>query len=133
VVLGWEADIQGTDQSRDTIVGPFAFDSRITYFGTVRGRLGYAPANWLIYATGGFAYGGIEHDVTFNGVTASTSKTRTGWTVGGGVEWMFMPRWSAKVEYLYLDTGDINNTVLGVPVTTQLRDNVVRAGVNYHF
>ena len=105
----------------------------ITYFATVRGRIGYAPGNWMVYATGGWAYGEFRSEATRYGVTASLANSRSGWTVGGGLEWMFAPRWSAKLEYLYLDTGSFDSTVFGVPITGQLNDNVVRVGVNYHF
>jgi outer membrane immunogenic protein len=138
-VLGIEADIQGTDQSRETAVGTnlgrVTFRDQLTWFGTVRARLGYAPGPWLFYVTGGLAYGEFDSDVTFRGVTTTlASEIRTGWTVGGGVEWMFAPQWSAKLEYLYIDTGDFDTTVPGLgPVTARLTDNVVRVGVNYHF
>ena len=85
--------------------------------------------------------------------TASVNPTSTGWTAGGGLEWMFWPNWSAKVEYLYYDLGPVsatlgpvsglNFTVFAVPgslgfanltnVSTRVTGNIVRAGVNYHF
>ena len=68
----------------------------LPWFGTVRGRAGYlVTPTLLLYGTGGFAYGGVE--------AFQRSNTSTGWTAGGGVEWMFMPHWTAKLEYLYVD------------------------------
>ena len=66
----------------------------------------------------------------------SGSKDYSGWTIGGGVEWAFYNRWSAKLEYLYIDFGD-GPTVAVSPtlniVSGKLTDNIVRAGLNYKF
>ncbi len=101
----------------------------LPWFGTVRGRAGYlVTPTFLIYGTAGFAYGDVQ--------AWSYSNTRTGWTAGGGVEWLFAPHWSAKAEYLYVDldsngqTGNLGWT-WGNRFHPQL--NVVRVGVNYHF
>ena len=64
--------------------------------------------------------------------------TKTGWTAGGGVEWAFLPNWSAKVEYLYTDLSGNNNNGFNWGwglnnVNNHTRFNTVRAGVNYHF
>jgi outer membrane immunogenic protein len=134
----------------------------VDYIGTVRGRLGWlVTPTLLVYGTGGFAYGGVNSNVALvgaeappagpnNGVWATAgafSNTRTGWTAGGGAEWMFWPNWSAKVEYLYYDLGRVNYAV--APITqvfpaapywthfpsanTRFNGNIVRAGLNYHF
>lgn len=133
LVLGIEADIQGAGQENDNQLGALTVTNSITYFATVRGRIGYAPGNWMVYATGGLVYGEFRTEATLGGATASLANTRAGLAVGGGLEWMFAPRWSAKLEYLYLDTGSFDSTVFGVPFTGRLNDNVVRVGVNYHF
>ncbi|WP_442756839.1 outer membrane protein [Methylocystis sp. JAN1] len=103
----------------------------LNWFGTVRGRAGYLITPTLLaYATGGFAYGGLSANV--NGY----SNTRTGWTVGGGGEWMFLPNWSAKVEYLYTDlSGGGSTGTFGWNWGYHRHPSyhVVRAGVNYHF
>ncbi len=68
--------------------------------------------------------------------TFSGSNTYSGWTVGGGVEWAFMDRWSAKLEYLYIDFGN-GPSVAMTPVLSivsgKLTDNIVRLGINYKF
>jgi outer membrane immunogenic protein len=70
------------------------------------------------------------------------NKTLAGWTAGGGVEWLFYPNWSLKVEYLYYDLGRVtfsmsplvNSFTVGAPVaSTRFNGNIVRAGLNYHF
>ena len=79
------------------------------WFGTARGRLGYASAGWLIYATGGYAYARLETNASASagGLSASVQRdeSRSGWTAGGGIEVAFAQNWSAKVEYLYMDFG----------------------------
>jgi outer membrane immunogenic protein len=141
-VVGFEADIQGSGQSKNTsgtLSGvTYNIDDQITYFGTIRARVGVAMNEWMPYVTGGWGYGEFKSTATFTGVgTFSATSSNGAWTVGGGVEWMFAPRWSAKLEYLYLDTGDITNdyaTTLGTLSTTyRVTNNIVRVGVNYHF
>ncbi len=102
----------------------------LNWFGTVRGRAGFLfTPTLLLYGTAGFAYGGVS-------VGANQSNTRTGWTAGGGVEWMFLPNWSAKAEYLYTD---LNSGGATGPFGFQVgyhrhpQVNTVRGGVNYHF
>ena len=125
--------------------------SKLLWFGTVRGRLGVlATPAILVYATGGLAYGRVEASGsisdTFLGSTAASwnfnsSTTKTGWTVGGGVEGAIpnTREWTWKVEYLYIDLGNINgsgyDTDFGGPYnwTAKFTDNIIRAGVNYRF
>ena len=101
----------------------------LDYIGTVRGRAGWLfTPTLLVYGTAGFAYGGVS--------AWGQSNIRTGWTAGGGLEWMFAPNWSAKVEYLYADLqdGGITGTFgynYGYHFHPEI--NIVRAGVNYHF
>ena len=115
----------------------------LNWLGTVRGRIGYAiMPSLLIYGTGGFAYGDVSRVHTGYWGQAG-SAVQTGWTAGGGVEWMFMPNWSAKAEYLYTDISGggvanngwyAGNAGVGLnSVNNHTRVNTVRAGVNYHF
>ena len=141
-VTGLEADIQGSGQEHTTDgsilnIG-FSETDRLTYFGTVRARLGWAINRWMPYVTGGWGYGQIKSDVSINGVgTFSTSNSHSAWVLGGGVEAALIGNWTGKIEYLYLDTGDIDNsfdTGIGILNTTvRVKDNIVRAGLNYRF
>jgi outer membrane immunogenic protein len=163
-VFGLEADIQASSQ-RDqqacvqtcVIVGApilfAAYDARLPWFGTARGRIGYSVGSTLFYATGGFAYGGVNTKIaaSFLGVPANfeISSTRTGWTVGGGIETplSFLPEvlgrnWTSKTEYLYVDLGtQTGSTAIAIPgagvVTatnsTQVREHIFRSGLSYHF
>ena len=97
------------------------------WFGTVRGRAGYAFSNILFYGTGGLAFGELRGE-TFG---LSESHTSAGWTAGVGAEFGFAQNWSAKIEYLYVDLANSNFTITGV--SNGYRFGLVRAGVNYHF
>lgn len=164
--FAWSETVSNSTNSR----------ANLEYLGTVRGRLGFlVTPSLLVYGTGGLAYGGISLDVTqiqtsnFTrtnlvgqnaGVSisggrlaigaANYSNTQVGYTAGGGVEWMFAPNWSTKVEYLYYDLGNISvssfsiskpfgNLVekdkvwTGSTISSRITGNIVRAGVNYHF
>jgi outer membrane immunogenic protein len=114
----------------------------VDWFGTARARIGYAANGWLTYATGGYAFGRVELKGTATGAGVSASLTQSatpsGWTIGGGTEVALGPNWSAKLEYLYVDLGTVNSTIVvpGAPSLTdsaRLQMNVVRAGVNYRF
>jgi outer membrane immunogenic protein len=114
----------------------------IDWFGTARARIGYAADGWLAYATGGYAFGrvALRGTATGAGVSASLTQNATpsGWTIGAGTELALGPNWSAKLEYLYVDLGTVNSTIVvpGAPSLTdsaRVQMNVVRAGVNYRF
>ena len=76
-------------------------------------------------------------------VSSGNNSTRAGWTIGGGSEWAFWDRWSAKLEYLYIDLGTFSSTFAfaGLPgaslasltTSSHVTDNIFRAGINYHF
>src|SRR4030095_5703184 len=92
-VLGIEADAAWADVGATF----FPLEARIRAMGTVRGRVGYAFDQVLIYGTGGYAWA----DNRFTFAAFSDSKVHSGWTVGAGVEVMFAPKWSVKADYLY--------------------------------
>jgi outer membrane immunogenic protein len=127
-VLGVEADAAWADVGATVGV----FETRIRDMGTVRGRVGYAFDQVLIYGTGGFAW--ADNRLTIVGV--SDNKIHTGWTAGAGVEVMFAPKWSVKAEYLYRSLqGETYFTgiVPGGLASGTLNLNSVQVGVNYHF
>jgi outer membrane immunogenic protein len=151
-LFGLETDFQGADQRTRNVTdisgfyGPGAFmavDSRIDWFGTVRGRIGLAanPAT-MIYLTGGFAYGRVEVANSSNiGAgfavgAASIADTKTGYTVGGGIETRLWSNWTARMEYLYVDLGSLalsnpNNNGQTHSSSVTFHDNIVRIGLNY--
>jgi outer membrane immunogenic protein len=176
VVIGFEADAQYVDFARRAnatqnyaftgstgiaFFPPRAFvatsGNGLDYFGTVRGRLGYAFDRTLVYGTGGFAYGSGSEDQNFAGSSFRNS-FRTGYAVGGGIEYA-LPTDSflnffrsnavtLKVEGLYVNLDRQKNTAGGVFYGNLLAPNgtaylngaaantefaVVRAGLNYKF
>jgi outer membrane immunogenic protein len=122
-VFGVEGDIQAA--GADDTFAPWKFSN--PWFGTLRGRAGYAFSNVLFYGTAGLAFGELRAQ-TFGWTESHTS---AGWTIGAGAEVMFAPNWSAKLEYLYIDLSTSQFAITGV--SNGYSASVVRAGVNYHF
>jgi outer membrane immunogenic protein len=135
-VYGLEGDGDWTDlrghANAVRCAGTTLCQTRNDFLSTVRGRFGLAVDRLLPYATGGLAVGNIKAtDAAFTGV----DKTREGWTVGGGLEYALAPNWSVKAEYLWVDLGKENcSIVCGLPNNNvSLTSNVVRGGINYRF
>lgn len=112
----------------------------INWLATITGRLGYAFDRALLYAKGGVAFAEIERGLDQIGTTtiARGSATRTGWIVGGGLEYAVAPGWSAKIEYNYIDLGSFNNTetynVGGTDdATIKAVVHTVKTGLNFRF
>ncbi len=178
LVLGLETDIQGLTASDSQYVSnlgmstlsPFGhvymggnYSRSTDYLGTVRGRIGLVlKPTVLAYATAGLAYGGVNFsgqtmgaDISATSVVkgvgfgvSSVSGAKAGYALGGGVEWMFLPNWSVKAEYLYFDLGtfttnsprlDVKSATGAVVTNTASIEkgtfdgHVLRAGVNYRF
>ena len=170
LVLGFEADIQASDingASAD-VVGANTANAvmssqnyfSLDWYGTARGRVGVSVpgyTNFLVYGTGGFAYGYVNNTYSraylasnpigqgASGVS-TIGNTQTGWTAGGGIEWspQTFPAWSAKVEYLYTDLGTATQNYYSTYSTAGLYNfsgyratptafNTVRVGLNWHF
>jgi outer membrane immunogenic protein len=133
-VFGVEADFQGADLSNSAALGGgVTLNGRSNAFGTVRGRIGYAWDRAMLYGTGGYAYVRNEVSATGPGGSISNSQFRSGYTLGGGLEYALWDRWSVKGEYLYVHTDNASVTLAGVNFTGNNNINVVRVGVNYHF
>ena len=135
VVYGVETDIAvalRTTKTNWTAAPCFGCEVRLTYFGTLRGRLGYAVGQALPYVTAGLAYGGVETGLAGG---SSENNTKAGWTAGGGIEYAIFNNWSVKTEYLYFDLGKTNCSVIdcGAPVSVKFRGNMVKVGTNLRF
>jgi outer membrane immunogenic protein len=184
IILGVEADIQitgqkGRSQLSDTVLvdndclapcapppptpvtGTFDYTRKLPWFGTLRGRLGVTPTDrWLIYLTGGLAFGEIRSDATFSVPSAvaacivgvpcpapppttasgSFSQTKIGWVLGAGVEAALGGNWTGKLEYLHIDFGNSGDSFAsglafpffgGFTANSRLTDDIVRVGLNY--
>ena len=129
-VLGLEGDGTFGDVSRSVSAFGATETTKVDSFSTIRGRFGVAVDQVLLYGTGGLALADTKVSATAFGVTISDSNVQTGWTAGAGVEWLFVPHWSLKAEYLYRRFDSI--TLLGVPTGT-LAVNSGQFGINYHF
>jgi outer membrane immunogenic protein len=152
-VIGFRNMFDGTTLNRDrTFVDGLGNTATVNFhnnwFDTLTGRLGYswgqfAGTGWMIYGQGGVAWAKNSADVTLNGFDiGSVSRTRTGWTAGGGVEWMFMRGWSAFLEGNYMDFGSNDRTIFGTAVcvapagcafNTKTTATSILVGVNYRF
>ncbi|MFG1477927.1 outer membrane protein [Xanthobacter sp. V4C-4] len=135
VVVGLETDIQWSDISGTVTIGPVSAGSTVDYFGTIRGRLGYALDRFLPYITGGAAYGRTSTDVNYLVASVGKATTSWGWTIGGGVEYAITNNWTFKTEYLYVDLGSANNigSIGGISLDNDTKFHTVKAGVNYKF
>jgi outer membrane immunogenic protein len=168
-VWGLEADIQATGQKGSASANcptgvcvlrtaiDATWEHKLTWLATFRGRLGWTVTpTTLFYVTGGLAVGEVKTDATLTttlnsnpptvtSASGSSSSTKTGWTVGAGIETALgASNWTGKVEYLYVDLGSNSNTVTAalplppptsITVTTNSRftDHIFRVGLNYRF
>jgi outer membrane immunogenic protein len=162
-VAGFETDLQGSGEaatdciSQCTVPAVTGFnrnltiEQRLDWFGTARARLGWTNGPALIYATGGLAYGHVTTDVAFSDFNFGTPVSgsahietmKVGWTAGFGGEMQIAGNWTGKLEYLYVDLGNVSSGAFiaqftpAVSETTRFdgafRDHIVRFGVNYKF
>jgi outer membrane immunogenic protein len=137
IVLGFEADFAGNMATKSVSVGGGAVSgtAQIPWIGTLRARVGYAFDRYLLYVTAGGAATELYSAVNVGVISpSSTSTTHGAWTAGGGLEAAITDSLSARIEYLYFDTGNFNVAQVGLPVVTvggRIQDNLVRAGLNY--
>jgi outer membrane immunogenic protein len=151
-VLGVEGDLTGSsNQGRHTnALGTASVETQYGFGGGIRGRLGYAIDRTLIYATGGWAFENVkqtyntDYNFATGGVLANwannnQNNSRSGYTVGGGVEYAFNYNWSARLEYRYSDYGRYvslyNNALWNAPLSVQQHpsDNIIEGALIYHF
>jgi outer membrane immunogenic protein len=162
-LLGVEADVDAAAVQDKAFVTSLAVaataatsqaaaKSDLDYFGTLRARAGYSFDRFLVYGTGGFAFGGVRDRLSLTnvdgafGFTATTSgnssETATGWAAGAGLEVALTPQWSLKTEYLHLDLGSTTLTEAAISnpgtsgsasLTVHHEYDIVRSGVNYRF
>jgi outer membrane immunogenic protein len=157
VIAGIETDFQYAEiknHAKETYVtdfgeGGYHVTNKVDWFGTLRARLGYAPAeSVLLYATGGLAYGQVKTGYSYESVvgddvidvSGSRSKTKLGYTLGSGAEYALSSNWTLKGEYLWTDLGktkisyaDADVTGIDADLVTKARFSTIRAGINYKF
>jgi high affinity Mn2+ porin len=150
VVIGVEADasfppfpdanglsITGSSNFNSPVIGPATLSETALSFGTVRGRIGYAPGSWLFYATGGFAWTYNQQTLTQNASGGSEAPFlwRFGWAAGAGVEVPIAPSWTARAEYLWTGypTTSVSYPFLGQRISSDFSLQELRIGLNYRF
>jgi outer membrane immunogenic protein len=134
LVLGLEGDydyqnIRGFANNPGTCI---SCDTSSNWLATVRGRVGYAWDRIMVYGTGGAAFTDVKAAL---GALPWQSNMEVGWTAGAGIEGAITDNLTAKVEYLYADFGNMScpATSCGGTPTVSLKENMVRAGLNYKF
>jgi outer membrane immunogenic protein len=135
------ADIHGA--SDPFFSGKNVFSTRIDAIASATARFGFVANHWLIYVKGGAAW--ADQDFRIVGTFAGTpfddrgSKTMSGWTWGFGIEWLFAPNWSAKLEYNRYDFGQrtvrMEDVLSPAAFNARFRSAVeaVTVGINYRF
>ena len=129
-------DISGNGQSPARKYPDGAFTAKTNWIASITGRVGHSWGNWLAYVKGGAAWADDRYTATFYGPLEG-AETRSGWTLGGGLEWAFATNWSARLEYDYFDFGTSTVTFTqganyGRTKVTQ-KIHAVLLGVNYYF
>jgi len=127
-VWGIEGDLDYSAAKGSVACGGVTCTLKDQWFGTARGRIGYAGwNNFMPYFTGGAAFA----DLKASAGALQKTDWRIGWTIGGGVEYALWSNWSVKGEYLYADLG--KETCCGAGRSVTYTTNIVRTGLNYRF
>jgi outer membrane immunogenic protein len=137
-VFGIEIDAAGASikDSQSAIIGNVLFtaEDKIDALGSVTGRVGFAADAALFYAKGGYAWANNKLSLSAGGLTASDSHVHSGYTIGGGIEYMFAPNWSAKAEYMFTHLEGQTYNLGGLAFDSGTAEfNSIKVGVNYHF
>jgi len=147
LVYGVEGDI-GFVSAKETVDIGFAptpadsqLETKITWNGHARGRVGYAFDRFMPFAAGGLAVAGVDNKAIDNvaGATATWSDTRVGWSLGGGFDVGLMSRAVLRVEYLYDNYGTRSLGAQTVGAVTfadrdhKLDSHTLRGAVNWRF
>jgi outer membrane immunogenic protein len=135
-VVGLESDFDGTGQSTSTTVGGITATDKIPWLSTTRVRVGAAYDRVLFYLTGGGGWGQFSTTVAGGGASITSSQWQFAWVGGGGVEYGFTQNLSARIEYLYVDTGNVtlisaSGGGANASISGRVQENIVRAGLNF--
>lgn len=149
MVLGVEADATfptfrdlsglstgGITNFTSPTLGAVTYSETMLSSGTVRARIGYAPGNWLFFATGGFAWTYDQQSLTqASDFSESPFLWRLGWAAGAGIEAPIAPSWTVKGEYLWTDFPNqtVNYPASGQRISSSLSLQELRLGLNYRF
>jgi outer membrane immunogenic protein len=136
-VFGLEGDISGFSGKNTGQAGCTTYTGQVRWLSTMRGRFGLAVGHTMAYMTAGVAFGGVKNSFNIRseeGSSYSSSKTRVGWTVGGGVEHMLSRNWTIGLEGLFVDLGKSSVTSqFGKTGNFQNQAIIGRMKLNYKF
>ena len=134
-VAGIEGDFSWTGLKGETSTLASTFTSEVDWTSTLTGRLGFAWDRFLVYGKGGFAWARDTYTTNFYTIPgAEVRDTRTGWTVGAGLEYALTESWTTKLEYNYMDFGkDTVSFAPGFNTDIDQKIHAVKLGVNYKF
>jgi outer membrane immunogenic protein len=134
-VFGIEVDAAGASIKDSATNALGTAEDKIDAFGSVTGRVGIAANAALFYAKGGYAWANNKLSANFPGViVGSESKIHSGYTIGGGVEYLFAPNWSVKAEYMFTHLESQTYTIAPLTFDSGTAEfSSVKVGVNYHF
>jgi outer membrane immunogenic protein len=139
LVWGVEGDIEASGLRKDGIGSlGFLHQTKMDWLGSLRGRLGVTSGPALFYATGGLAFGDVKISKAVSATAtpfAEYGGTRTGWTLGAGVDYAFAPNLIGRLEYRYTDLGkqDFSSTAVNSIDTSKFDFHAVRVGLAYKF
>ena len=140
-VFGVEAQYSWTGNNSNSVAFPapglgYTYGSNIKELGSVTGRVGYTWGPALLYVKGGYAWAEMDRDLRFLGTSvAGVNGNKDGYTVGGGLEYLFTQNWSGKIEYQYYDFGKTSFSIAPLAGfgSTRNDEHTVKAGLNYRF
>jgi outer membrane immunogenic protein len=137
-VFGIEGDWSWTGISGSSLFdGVDPVETDVRWLATVTGRIGIAHGAWLPYIRGGVAWANERFTISIPAVprTTETTDTRTGWTLGAGLEYAFTRNWSARIgyDYISLGTARANSGFAGFPLDIKHHLHVAKLAVNYRF
>ena len=143
-VLGVEAQYSWLSNNSNAVAftgagAGFIYNNNQRAIGSATGRIGYTWGPGLLYVEGGYAFADTNDTLVFAGAPVAFAfdhSHKDGWTVGGGLEYMFAPNWSGKIEYQYYNFGN-SAFVTPAPLATfgsfHNDEHTVKAGINYRF
>jgi outer membrane immunogenic protein len=146
VVIGIDADIVWSDQrgGPDTLFvcscapdQPNKVSADLKWSAAVRSRLGYAVGGFLPYISGGLAIARVHGGYDYINADGDIDDTKTGWTLGAGVDYAFTDNLIFRGEYRYSNFGDVTAQPF-LPAfadthTLHFTSHDLRVGIAYKF
>lgn len=140
-VIGAELDWQAASIKGDSGpigAGPYTITTKVKSYGSLRARLGYAVDRWLVFGTGGWAWGNWSTAYAFTGAAPffTNDASKSGWTLGAGAEYAITNNWLARLEYRYTSLGTtsyVSTATNSAEAGNKVKINDLRLGIAYKF